>query len=58
MTTTSAPPTDDLPCDLLEFLAETGGIEMEAATSLLGDFLMEYEPQAASRLSFAKRLAA
>jgi hypothetical protein len=58
MITTSAPTTDDLPCDLLEFLAQTRGVEVEAAASLLGDFLMEYEPQAASRLSFANRLAA
>jgi hypothetical protein len=37
-------PAADVPCDFLEFLAQQGGIEVEAASMLLGELLLNYEP--------------
>jgi hypothetical protein len=54
----SAPPSDDLPCDLLDFLAQERGLEVEVAAELLGDFLMQYEPRSAASRSLASLLAA
>lgn len=58
MMTKSAPVTDDLPCDLLEFLAQRCGIEVERAAELVGDFLMQYEPASVALPSFASWRAA
>ena len=58
MMTKSAPVTDDLPCDLLEFLAQRRGIEVSRAVELVGDFLMQYEPASVALPSFTSRLAA
>lgn len=58
MSKTSATTNDDLPDDLLEFLAQRHGMEVAAAAALLGVFLIEYEPQHAGPPSFASRRAA
>jgi hypothetical protein len=54
----SAPQSDDIPCDLLDFLAQERGLEVEVAAELLGDFLMQYEPRFATSRSLASLLAA
>jgi hypothetical protein len=58
MMTNNVPTPDDLPCDLLKFLAQNRGIDVAAAASLLGDFLLQYEPEVAAPTSFASRFAA
>jgi hypothetical protein len=58
MMTKSAPVTDDLPCDLLEFVAQRRGIEVEGAAELVGDFLMQYEPASVRLPSSVSRRAA
>lgn len=58
MTTTSAPDTEELPCDLLEFIAHRNGVDVDAAVTLLGDFLIEYEPRCRAAARRSSRLAA
>jgi hypothetical protein len=58
MLTKTAPASDDLPCDLLDFLAQERGIEAEMAVALLGDFLLNYEPLSAASRGRSDRLAA
>jgi len=56
--TTSAHESDDLPCDLLVFLALTRDIDVGGAQSLLGDFLIQYESPSASPVYRPSRSAA
>jgi hypothetical protein len=56
--TTSAHESDDLPCDLLVFLALTRDIDVGAAQSQLGDFLIQYESPSATPANQPRGLAA
>lgn len=58
MTTTSAPDIEELPCDLLEFIADRSGVGVDAVATLLGDFLIQYEPRRSAAARFASGLAA